>query len=116
MAKAFEKQTKTFKDQAKIMKDKKEQTKETEKQLDMYDDDIKKDDVSIDKQRKILNGLIKERRKTMHELHSAVEFDNLFYHYKDPTKDKDFSMYNDAKSLFDMIKNKDPWRRKSSRL
>ena len=42
----------------------------------------------------------------MHELHSSVKFDNLLYHYKDPTKDKDFSMYNDAKSLFDIIKNK----------
>ena len=43
----------------------------------------------------------------MCEMHSAVEFDNLLYHYKSPTKDKDFSMYNDVKSLFDMIKNKD---------
>ena len=43
----------------------------------------------------------------MHELHSSVKVDNLLYHYKGPTKDKDFSMYNDTKSLFDMIKNKD---------
>ena len=34
------------------------------------------------------------------------EFDNLFYHYKGPNKDTGFSGYNDAKSLFDMIKNK----------
>ena len=43
----------------------------------------------------------------MHELHSSVKFDNLLYHYKGPTKDKDFNTYNDAKSLFDMIENKD---------
>ena len=42
----------------------------------------------------------------MSKLNSAVEFDNLLYHYKDPTKDKDFSMYNDAESVFDMTKNK----------
>ena len=43
----------------------------------------------------------------MIKLHSAVEFDNLISHYKGPTKDIDFSEYNDAKSLFNMIKNKD---------
>ena len=43
----------------------------------------------------------------MHELHSSAKFDNLLYHYKRPTEDKDFSMYNNAKSLFDMIKNKE---------
>ena len=43
----------------------------------------------------------------MRELHSSVKSDNLLYHYKGCTKDKDFSMYNDAKSLFEMIKNKD---------
>ena len=42
----------------------------------------------------------------MHELHSLVKFNNLLYHSKGYTKDKDFSMYNDAKSLLDMIKNK----------
>ena len=54
----------------------------------------------------MFNELIIERRETMHELQSLVKFDNLLYHYRGPTKDKDFSMYNDAKSLFDMIKNK----------
>ena len=39
-------------------------------------------------------------------MHNAVEINSLLYHYKGPTKDKDFSMHNDAKSLFDMIKNK----------
>ena len=34
-------------------------------------------------------------------------FDSSIYHYKGPTKYKDFSVYNDVKSLFDMIKNKD---------
>ena len=43
----------------------------------------------------------------MHKLHSSVNFDNLLYHYKGPTRDKDFNTYNDAKSLYDMIKNKD---------
>ena len=43
----------------------------------------------------------------MHELYSSVKFDNLLYHYKGPTGDKDFSIYNNAKSLFDMIKNKE---------
>ena len=43
----------------------------------------------------------------MHELHSSVKFDNLLYHYKGATEDKDFSIYNNAKSLFDMIKNKE---------
>ena len=32
---------------------------------------------------------------------------SLLYHYKGPTKDKDFSVYNGAKRLFDMKKNKD---------
>ena len=107
MRKAFEKQAKTIEDQTKIIKDKKEHTKEIEKILDKYDDDIKKDNLSIDKRREIFNGLIKERKKSMHELYNAGQFDNLLYHYKGPTKDKYFSMYNDAKSLFDMIKNKD---------
>ena len=55
----------------------------------------------------------------MRKLYNAVEFDNLLYHYKGPTKDIDFSKYNDAKILFDMIKNKDQFiqcRRKSSKL
>ena len=43
----------------------------------------------------------------MSELHNAVEFDNLSYHYKGPNKDIDFIKYNDAKRLFDIIKNKD---------
>ena len=43
----------------------------------------------------------------MNKLHNAVKFDNLLYHYKVPTKDKNFSKYNDAKSIFDMIKNKE---------
>ena len=42
----------------------------------------------------------------MNELHTSVEFDNSLYHYKGPTKDKDFSVYNNAKSLFNMIKDK----------
>ena len=42
----------------------------------------------------------------MHELHSSVKFNNLLYHYKGSTKDKDSSIYNNAKSIFDMIKNK----------
>ena len=41
----------------------------------------------------------------MHELHSSVNFDNLLDHYKGPTRDS--NTYNDAKSLYDMIKNKD---------
>ena len=43
----------------------------------------------------------------MNELHSSVEFDSLLYHYKGPTRHKDFRMYNDTKSLFNMIKHKD---------
>ena len=106
LGKAFEKQTKTIEDQTKIIKDKKEKTKETKKQLDKHSD-IKKYNLSINKQREIFDNLIKERRETMHELHSSVKFDNLLYHYKGPTEDKDFSMYNNAKSLFDMIKKKE---------
>ena len=47
-----------------------------------------------------------KKKKTMHKLHSSVEFDNLLYHYKGSTKDIDFGEYDDAKSLFNMIKNK----------
>ena len=43
----------------------------------------------------------------MHELHSSVKFDNLLCHYNSSTKDKNVSTYNDAKSLFNMIKNQD---------
>ena len=43
----------------------------------------------------------------MYELHNSANFDNLLYHYKGPTKDKGFNMYNEATSLYDMIKNKD---------
>ena len=39
-------------------------------------------------------------------MHSSVEFNNLLYHYKGPTRDKDFSAFNDKKSLFNMIKDK----------
>ena len=102
LGKVFEKQTKTIEDQTKIIKDKKEQIKETEKQSDKYDDNL-----PINKQREIVNKLIKDRRETMNEFHSSVKFDNLLYHYKGPTRDKDFSMYNDEKSLFDMIQDKD---------
>ena len=85
-----------FKDFMKIIKDKKEQTKETKKQLDKYSD-MKKGNLSINKQWEIFNELIKKRRETMLELDSSVKFDNLLYHYKGSTEDKDFSMYNDAK-------------------
>ena len=107
LGKPCEKQTKTIEDQTKIIKDKQEQTKATEKQLDKHDD-IKKDNLSINKQREIFNKLIKERRETMHELHSSVKFDNFLYHsIQGSTKDKDFSTDNDAKNLFAMIKNKE---------
>ena len=99
--KAFEKQTKTIEDQTKIIKDKKEQSKETEKQLDKYDDNL-----SIDKKRYLISLLMKE------ELHSSVKLDNLLYQYKGPTKDKYFSTYNDAKSLFNMIKDQEPVQKK----
>ena len=68
---------------------------------------LKKTIYQINKQRVIFNGLIKERRKTMNELYSSVEFDNLLYHYKGPTREKDFSFHNDTKSLFNIIKDKD---------
>ena len=42
----------------------------------------------------------------MNELHSSIDFDNLLYYYKGPTKGKDFGAYNNIKSLFNMIKNK----------
>ena len=53
LGKAFEKQTKTIEDQTKKIKDKKGQTIE-KKQLDKHDD-IKKDNLSINKQREIFN-------------------------------------------------------------
>ena len=43
----------------------------------------------------------------MTELHDAVKLDNLIYHYKSSTKDVDFSNYDDAKIILNMIKNKD---------
>ena len=43
----------------------------------------------------------------MNELHDALEFNNLLYHYKSSTKDVNCNSYNDTKSLFNMIKNKD---------
>ena len=46
------------------------------------------------------------------ELHSSVKLDNLLYQYKAPTKDKYFSTYNDAKSLFNMIKDQEPVQKK----
>ena len=82
LGKAFEKQRKTIEDQTKIIKDKEEQSKETAKQLDKYDGIKKeKDSLPINKQREIFNGLIKERREKINELHSSVDFDNLLYHY-----------------------------------
>ena len=106
LGKAFEKQTKTIEDQTKIIKVKKEKSKETEKELDKYDD-TKKDNIPINKKREIFNKLVKERNEKMRELHNSVNFDDLSYHYKGPTKDKDFSVYNDTKSLYDIIRNKD---------
>ena len=41
----------------------------------------------------------------MQEFHNSVEYDNLLYHHKGSIEDKDFSVYNNAKSLFDMIRN-----------
>ena len=43
----------------------------------------------------------------MNQLHHADEFNKLIHHYKGLTKDVDFSNYNDAKRLFDMIRNED---------
>ena len=43
----------------------------------------------------------------MNEQHDALEFNNLLYHYKSSTKDVNCNSYNDIKSLFNMIKNKD---------
>ena len=104
LGKASQKQTKTIQDQTKVIKDKKEQSKETKNQLDRYDD-IKKENLLINKQREIFNELINEKREAMHEFHSSVKFDNLLYHYKGPTRDKNVSMYNDTESLFSMVKD-----------
>ena len=68
---------------------------------------LKKDNLPINKQREIFNKLAKKRSEKMHKLHNSVDFDSLFYYYKRPAKDKDFNMYNDAKSLYNIIKNKD---------
>ena len=43
----------------------------------------------------------------MNEQHDALEFNNLLYHYKSSTKDVNCNNYNDTKSLFNMMKNKD---------
>ena len=39
-------------------------------------------------------------------LHNSVNFQNLVYHFKDPTKDIDFNDFVDAETLFDDIKSK----------
>ena len=92
---------KTKQNQLKI---KKEKTEETKKKLSEYND-IEKNQSTNSEKIEIFNELIGKKR--MNQLHHADEFNKLIYHYKGLTKDVDFSNYNDAKSLFDMIKSED---------
>ena len=81
----------------------KKKKKQNGKQLDKYYG-IEEINIPINRKKEIFNKLFE---KAMNELHDALEFNNLLYHYKSSTKDVNCNSYNDLKSLFNMIKNKD---------
>ena len=50
--------------------------------------------------------LVAERNAEIEKLHNSANFQNLIYHFKDPTKDIAFNDFIDAETLFDDIKSK----------
>ena len=86
-------------DETKVIKKKK---KQNGKQLDKYYG-IEEINIPINRKKEIFNKLFE---KAMNELHDALEFNNLLYHYKSSNKDVNCNSYNDTKRLFNMIKNK----------
>ena len=46
-----------------------------------------------------------EKTGEIEKLHNSVNFQNLIYHFKGPTKDIDFNDFIDAETLFDDIRS-----------
>ena len=66
----------------------------------------KEKSISLDKQKEIFYNLVAERTGAIKKLHNSVKFQNLVYHFKVHTKNKDFSNSTDAETLFGDIKSK----------
>ena len=49
--------------------------------------------------------LVAEKMNTTEKLHNRIDFQNLIYHYKDPTANLNFNDFSDAATLFDEIKS-----------
>ena len=54
--------------------------------------------IPLDNQKEIFYKLVSEKTREI-ELHNSVDFDNLVYYLKAPTKDIDFNDFIDAKSF-----------------
>ena len=66
-----------------------------------------KKSIPIDKQKEIFYNLVAERiAGGTEKLHNSFNFQNLIYHFKGPTKDKNFNDFIHAETLFDDIKSK----------
>ena len=72
----------------------------------------KEKSIPLDKRKNIFYNLIAERTGEIENLHNSVNFKNLVYHTKGPTKNINFIDFIDAKILFDDIKPKNNkiWR------
>ena len=62
--------------------------------------------IPLDKKKEIFCNLVAERTGEIESLHNSVNFQNLIYHFKGPTKEIDFNDLIDAETLFDDIKSK----------
>ena len=99
LGKAFEKQIKTIEDQGKKQVDALENLKLKEETKPIDDKSNNQSRATI-----IFNELINKRKELMNELYDSVDYNNLKFEYKGPTKDASFYEYMDCKELFNAIK------------
>ena len=57
----------------------------------------------LDKEKEILCNLVAEKTGEIENLHGSVNFQNLIYHFKGPTKYINFNNFIDAAALFEDI-------------
>ena len=102
--KAFERQTKTTEEQARKQVS---AIEEHGKQLVKSNEFPEKEKSTLlDSKKKYSIILLRKKTGEIEKLHNSVNFQNLIYHFKGPTKDIDFNDFTDAETLFDDIKSK----------
>ena len=102
LGKTFEKQIKAIGDQAeKQIKALEEHGKQLVKSNTFAEKEEKS--IPLDKQTVIFYNLNMERTEEIVKLHNTINFQNLIYHFKGPTKKIDLNDFIDAEILFDDI-------------